>query len=79
MALGNWADPAALPALTRALNDDDPLVRGHAAWALGQIAGRGGRGGREARAALEARAEREEEDWVSEEITFALRIRAGRG
>ena len=75
VALGNWGDPAALPALTRALNDDDPLVRGHAAWALGQIAGRGGR---EALAALEARAEREEEDWVSEEITFALRIRAGR-
>lgn len=38
VALGNWGDPAALPALVEALHDAEPLVRGHAAWALGRIA-----------------------------------------
>lgn len=30
----------AVPALVRALEDEEPLVRGHAAWALGRIASR---------------------------------------
>ncbi len=39
VALGNLADPRAVPALGQALRDDpDPHVRGHAAWALGRIA-----------------------------------------
>ena len=38
VALGNWGDPAAVPALTSALRDPEPLIRGHAAWALGRIA-----------------------------------------
>lgn len=37
VALGNWADPVTIPALTQALHDPDPLPRGHAAWALGQV------------------------------------------
>lgn len=38
VALGNAGDPSTVPALTRALNQDgEPLVRLHAAWALGQI------------------------------------------
>ena len=37
VALGNWAEPDAVPALARALHDPEPLARGHAAWALGQI------------------------------------------
>ncbi len=37
VALGNLADPAHLPALTIALRDSEPLVRGHAAWALGRL------------------------------------------
>lgn len=37
VALGNWGDPAAAPALTRRLADPEPLLRGHAAWALGRI------------------------------------------
>ena len=38
VALGNAGDPAAVPALTKALLEDpEPLVRQHAAWALGQI------------------------------------------
>ncbi len=34
VALGNWGDERAILALERALTDVDPLVRGHAAWAL---------------------------------------------
>ncbi len=38
---GNAGDPAAIPALRRILLDDReaPLLRGHAAWALGRLAG----------------------------------------
>ena len=40
VALGNTGDPAAVPALASALqNDPEALVRAHAAWALGQISG----------------------------------------
>jgi epoxyqueuosine reductase len=66
VALGNWGSRAAVPALTYALGDDDPLVRGHAAWALGRIAGT------EAAAALEARLEVEDDGWVRTEIGLAL-------
>jgi epoxyqueuosine reductase len=37
IALGNRHDPQAIPTLARALNDYEPLVRGAAAWALGQF------------------------------------------
>ena len=37
VALGNARDPRAVPALERALEDAEPLVREHAAWALEQI------------------------------------------
>lgn len=37
VALGNWGDASALPGLVEALHDAEPLVRGHAAWALGRI------------------------------------------
>jgi len=43
VALGNWSSPEAVPALVRALEDAEPLVRGHAAWALGRIGMRGRR------------------------------------
>src|SRR6202023_3856872 len=39
VALGNIRDPQAVPALIGALHDDEALVRGHAAWALGRIGG----------------------------------------
>ncbi|MEE9133894.1 MAG: tRNA epoxyqueuosine(34) reductase QueG [Gemmatimonadota bacterium] len=65
-ALGNWGHPAAVPPLVSGLNDVEPLVRGHAAWALGQV------GTPEARRALEARLEMEAELWVREEIGLAL-------
>jgi epoxyqueuosine reductase len=38
VALGNWGSPEAVPVLVDALADDEPLVRAHAAWALGRIA-----------------------------------------
>ncbi|MHB0999073.1 MAG: tRNA epoxyqueuosine(34) reductase QueG [Armatimonadota bacterium] len=37
VALGNIGDPAAIPELICALFDEAPVIRGHAAWALGQI------------------------------------------
>jgi epoxyqueuosine reductase len=66
VALGNLGDPVAVPALARALNDHEPLVRRHAAWALGRL------GGEEARAALEAARTVEREDEVCAEIACAL-------
>lgn len=40
IVLGNRRDGAALPALVAALRDEDPVVRGHSAWAIGRIDGK---------------------------------------
>jgi epoxyqueuosine reductase len=40
VALGNTGTPADLPALTRAAADPDPLVSGHAHWAVLKIRNR---------------------------------------
>ena len=37
VALGNSGDPRAIPALQKALSDEEPLIREHAAWALEQL------------------------------------------
>jgi epoxyqueuosine reductase len=37
VALGNWGSPAALPTLEQALQDPEPLIANHAAWAIAQI------------------------------------------
>ncbi|HEY0195479.1 MAG TPA: HEAT repeat domain-containing protein, partial [Kofleriaceae bacterium] len=37
VALGNTGDPRAIPALFQLLGHREPLVRRHAAWALGQL------------------------------------------
>jgi epoxyqueuosine reductase len=50
LVLGNTGGPEALPALRRALNDPEPLVREAAAWAVGRIEGRGGGGPHDGRA-----------------------------
>ena len=39
VAMGNSKDPRGIPALSKALTDDEPLIRQHAAWALGRIGG----------------------------------------
>jgi epoxyqueuosine reductase len=66
VALGNTKDPEAVPALADSLADDEPLVRGHAAWALGNV------GGDRALAELERARKTEEDPWVIEEIDQAL-------
>jgi epoxyqueuosine reductase len=70
VALGNWGDPAAAPALIEALHDEEPLVRGHAAWALGRIPLPA------ARQALWAAEQREPDISVRDELAAALALRA---
>src|SRR2546421_4074898 len=45
VALGNCGDQRAVPALIGALQDNEALIRGHAAWALGRIGGEHAKGG----------------------------------
>ncbi|MSQ06537.1 MAG: tRNA epoxyqueuosine(34) reductase QueG [Dehalococcoidia bacterium] len=71
VALGNRRDSAATPALARALREGEPLVRSHAAWALGQICGV------EAKASLEQAREQEADSEVLAEIGLALERFAG--
>ena len=65
VALGNWGSEEAVATLSAALSDPAPLVRGHAAWALGQV------GSTDAMLALTARLEVEEDDWAESEISAA--------
>ncbi|MCS7055148.1 MAG: tRNA epoxyqueuosine(34) reductase QueG [Thermoflexales bacterium] len=41
VAAGNWGSDEALPALRRLLDDEEPLVREHAAWAIAKISAGG--------------------------------------
>jgi len=66
VALGNIGDPVAVPALAKALQSDDTLVREHAAWALGRI------GGEKARQALMESEKQETDDQVVAEIETTL-------
>ncbi len=66
VALGNSKNPRAIPALANALHDPEPLIREHAAWALGQI------GGIEAKRLLEQNRGRETEPAVRMEIEQTL-------
>ena len=70
VALGNLKSIEAVPALIRALEDEEPLVRGHAAWALGQI------GSRMAIDALQCRSQTELDADVRREMEDALKILA---
>jgi epoxyqueuosine reductase len=69
VALGNLNCPEAVPALTQALEDQDPLVRRHVAWALGRI------GTKESLDALRQRLEAEPDSEVRKEIEEALKSR----
>jgi epoxyqueuosine reductase len=64
IVLGNRGDDDALPALAAALADADPVVRGHAAWAIGRIDPR--------HAALTQARAHEADDRVRAEIDRAL-------
>ncbi len=68
VALGNSGNTDAVPALAAALADPEPLVRGHAAWALGRL------GGAAARRALEAARARGTDGGAAAEIEAALAL-----
>jgi epoxyqueuosine reductase len=68
VALGNSGDRRAVPALIQALHHEEPLVRGHAAWALGRL------GGEQALQALQEARETEEDAEVQTEIRYALSL-----
>jgi epoxyqueuosine reductase len=72
VALGNSHRAEAVPALATALRDLSPLVRGHAAWGLGQV------GTPESRQLLESAAVIESDPEVLVEISLALRQFSGR-
>jgi len=65
VAMGNRLERRHIGPLAEALREGEPLVRGHAAWALGRIGG-------EARRALEQALAVEEDDGVRGEIAAAL-------
>jgi epoxyqueuosine reductase len=64
VALGNCGDPAAVPHLVEALSDPKPVIRGHAAWALGRIGS--------ARRELDSALARETDPQAAEEIRMAI-------
>ncbi|MGH7966926.1 MAG: tRNA epoxyqueuosine(34) reductase QueG [Candidatus Binatia bacterium] len=66
IALGNSGNPEALSPLRAALQDAEPLVRSHAAWALGCLLGK------EARTALQRHLVHEEDAQVRTEVSAAL-------
>ena len=66
VALGNSKNSEAVPALARVLDDREALVRGHVAWALGQI------GSPQAIGALEKRLPVENDPAVRMEIQDAI-------
>lgn len=67
VALGNIGSAEAVPALIHALDDEEPLVRGHAAWALGEI------GSALALQALQHKLQLETDPEVRAEIDAAMR------
>ena len=66
VALGNSGNAEATPTLLAALGHPQPLVRGHAAWALGRM------DNLQAREGLEKALEVEEDPSVKEEIELAM-------
>ena len=65
VVLGNLGATEAVPVLCRVLVQGEPLVRGHAAWALGKIATP------EAKQALEQAIGNEADPWVLQELANA--------
>lgn len=67
VALGNAGEASSVTTLGKSLlGEEEALIRGHVAWALGKI------GGRDARKVLEEAEAMEKDTWVQEEIKFAL-------
>jgi epoxyqueuosine reductase len=72
VAMGNRGDRTYVAPLARMLDDDDEVLRSHAAWALGRI------GGREASETLLRRLSEEVEEAVRSELISALEQAAQR-
>ncbi|HEX9942775.1 MAG TPA: tRNA epoxyqueuosine(34) reductase QueG [Thermoanaerobaculia bacterium] len=70
VSMGNRLESRYVDPLAEALREGEPLVRGHAAWALGRI------GGKEARRALGEALAGEEDAGVRDEIEAALALAA---
>jgi len=68
VAAGNWGSETAVPHLIPLLTDPEPIVRGHAAWALRQI------GGGEAKSALASVLNRETDTAVLTELRGNRRL-----
>ncbi|MBF0287759.1 MAG: tRNA epoxyqueuosine(34) reductase QueG [SAR324 cluster bacterium] len=68
IALGNWGRPEAIPALKQGLADEQPLIRMHSAWGLGQIEHQ------DAHDALAAAQKQEQDTGVLQEIRGALLV-----
>jgi epoxyqueuosine reductase len=66
IALGNSAAPGGVELLLQALGDAEPLVRGHAAWGVGQ------KGGAAALKGLDNARLMEDDPWVFSEIEKAI-------
>jgi epoxyqueuosine reductase len=66
VALGNWGSPEAVPVLSAALSDTEPLVRGHAVWALAEV------GTADAMATLDALGSSESDPFVLAELADAF-------
>jgi epoxyqueuosine reductase len=66
VVLGNRGQPSALPVLGRAMTDDDPVLRSHAAWAVARI------GGQAALGLLSAARDRERSVEVAQEIATGI-------
>jgi epoxyqueuosine reductase len=79
VALGNWGSRQALPSLIAALSDEEPLIRGHAAWAVGRILGKPDPTGTppgekaEVEQTLQYFLRSEGDPWAREELELALR------
>jgi epoxyqueuosine reductase len=71
VALGNLKSLDAVPALIRSLDDEESVVRGHVAWALGQI------GAQTALDPLHRRLRAENDADVQEELRQAIGILSG--
>ena len=72
VGLGNWGSEEAVPVLRMALGDSEPIVRSHAAWALGRVPSS------EVEEALSSALEVEADETVVEELRLARERRSGR-
>jgi epoxyqueuosine reductase len=64
VAAGNWGSNTAVPILMQLLTDKEPLIRGHAAWALHQI------GTAAAKSAVAHALEYEQDEQVRQELAY---------